>query len=77
MEEVTEVHASYYWMQEPVGQQLDTLILDRSDLPHIFSRFMPRINRYQLAHKTTDFPAQPGGLCRRYCPVKSCPHNGK
>jgi len=76
MQEIKEVHASFYWMQEPTGHQIDTLILERSDLPMIFSRFMPRIKRYQLAHNTTEFPAQPGGLCRRFCPVKSCPHHG-
>ncbi len=77
MEEIEEVHASYFWMQEPVGQQVDTLVLKRSDLLEIYSRILPRIKQFQLAHKTTEFPAQPGGLCRRYCPVKSCPHNGK
>jgi len=77
MKEIDEIHASFFWMQEPVGQQVDTLVLLRSDLPMIYSRMAGRVDRFQKAHKTTDFPAQPGGLCRRYCPVKSCVHNGK
>lgn len=74
--EIDEVHASYFWMQEPEGSRFDTIVLKRTDTPGIFSQFMPRVKRYQHAHRTTEFPARPGGLCRNYCPVKSCPHHG-
>jgi hypothetical protein len=76
-EEVQEVQASFFWMQEPEGQQFDTIVLTRADLPKIFSAFMPRVQRYQLAHRTTTFPATPSGLCRRFCPVRMCPHHGQ
>jgi len=76
MEEVQEVHSSFYWMQEPEGQQLDTYVVRRDKLPVIFNRFLPRIKVYQNAFRLTEFPARPGGLCRKHCPVKSCPHNG-
>jgi hypothetical protein len=77
MGEVTEISASFLWMQEPAGQQIDNSIIKRAELPNIFSSFEPRLKRYQHAHDTTSFPAQPGGLCRRFCPVRKCPHHGE
>jgi hypothetical protein len=38
--------------------------------------FQPRLAKIEAAHINNDFPAEPGRLCRRYCPVKSCPHYG-
>ena len=30
-----------------------------------------------VAYDTTTYPAKPGPLCRRYCPVAACPHHGE
>jgi len=31
--------------------------------------------KWSLQHDT--WPAKPSGLCKAWCPVLSCPHNGK
>lgn len=35
-----------------------------------------RVERLDTAHRTSFWPERPNGLCRRYCPVRSCAHNG-
>lgn len=36
-----------------------------------------RVRAMETAAKTQTYPPQPGRLCKRYCPVVSCPHHGK
>lgn len=35
------------------------------------------VQRYEKACEKDMFPPTPNGLCRNWCDVKSCPHNGK
>jgi len=35
-----------------------------------------RVNRLDKALRTDYWPERPNGLCRDYCPVRACPHNG-
>lgn len=53
----------------------------RDDSANLWMRIAPRVERLRGAYTNPDptvgFPAQPGFLCRRYCPVKTCPHHGK
>lgn len=76
MSEIEHVSAAFFWMQEPVGYQLASETYTREGLAAIFNRFYPRVERYQRAFQMTEFPATPGRLCRRWCPVKSCPYHG-
>ena len=48
----------------------------RGDLPEIWANILPRVNRLRQAREDEDYPPKPGGLCRRYCAVKTCPHWG-
>lgn len=73
-EEVDVVIASFYWAQD---KQFVPYRLERKDLVRIWNKFLPRVDKVETAIKTTDFPAKTSGLCKRYCPVLSCPHNGK
>jgi len=49
----------------------------REQLPAIWDEVLPRVNALERAKADNAFPPRPGGLCRRYCGVKSCPFNGK
>jgi hypothetical protein len=49
----------------------------RSDITLIWSRMLPRVNQLLDAHQTQHYPPNPGGLCRRWCAVSSCPFNGR
>ena len=36
-----------------------------------------KIAKVEKAHKTGEFPYNPNGLCKQWCDVLSCPHNGR
>lgn len=71
--EVDEFTAAYYWTK---GKQFTTFKATRADLPQLWNELLPKVRKFEIAHKTTDFPAKESGLCKRYCPVLTCPHNG-
>jgi len=48
----------------------------RSDLTEIWGEILPRVKRLQKAREQEEYPPKPGGLCRRWCSVMSCPHQG-
>lgn len=36
-----------------------------------------KLEKVEAAHKSGEFPYNPNGLCKAWCDVLSCPHNGK
>lgn len=46
----------------------------RNDLTTIWGEILPRVKKLQKAREQQEFPPKPGGLCRRWCQVTSCPH---
>lgn len=71
--EVQAVRSEFVWLKENATTREDFF---RSDMPAIWRAVWPRIEELEHAHKTTTYPAKPGGLCEKYCAVKSCSHNG-
>ena len=49
----------------------------RQGMGDMWSSIAPRVERLSRAYTSRDFPANPSGLCKKWCPVTSCPHNGK
>ena len=49
----------------------------REDLSAIWAGVLPRVRKLWNARQEDVFPPKPGGLCRRYCAVSSCPFNGR
>ena len=50
--------------------------LDRKGVAEVWENVLPRVKRMEDAWKSEVFQARQNGLCRRYCPVTICPHNG-
>jgi ATP-dependent exoDNAse (exonuclease V) beta subunit len=73
--ELDRVITGYVWLA--YGNRVTTQAYYRSDLPKIWQEFLPRVKRYQIAHDNNDFKPNPSGLCRKWCPVLSCVHNGR
>ena len=71
--EIETATGAYYWAKE---KKLPRKKYQRSDGPGIWNSFLPRVKRMEQAIKTEDFPARPNFLCKKHCPVKSCPYNG-
>ncbi|MEE9580490.1 MAG: PD-(D/E)XK nuclease family protein [Nitrosomonadaceae bacterium] len=74
--EIQTVDLGYLWTKDKKLTR-DGTQLTRAGIKGVISDFMPRIKRYEEAHRKEEFPARPGFLCKKYCPVKKCPHNGE
>lgn len=79
-EEIEQVTAMFIWLQEwdssnPAACMSKVTYL-REDLATMWDRFMKREEAYQDAHRNSDFPPKPSGLCSRFCPVRSCEYHG-
>jgi hypothetical protein len=48
----------------------------REGLVRMWTNIWPRIEALKSAYESEEYPAKPGGLCKRYCLVKTCPHCG-
>lgn len=49
----------------------------REDLPEIWGEILPRVKQVEKSRATQEYPPKPSGLCKRYCPVVSCPYHGR
>jgi hypothetical protein len=72
--QIKKIRSSYVWLQENATTDED---LTPEDLPAKWRGLWPRIQAMEQAWNTTTYQAKQGGLCRLWCPVKSCPHNGE
>ena len=52
-------------------------IVMREWVPEIWQEILPRVKRMEEAYNAEVFPMKPNGLCKKYCPVSTCPHNGR
>lgn len=64
---IQEIKAGYVMLK--INRIPDPVKYHREQLPELWQRFMPRVERLKKAHEKVDFPAKPSGLCRKWCPV--------
>lgn len=72
--EILTVVSAYLWLKDQI---LVKETWSRTHVPSIWRKNIARLIPFTAAHTTNHWPAKPNGLCRRYCPVALCPHNGK
>lgn len=72
--EVLAVRSEFFWLKED-AQTSQTF--RRAEMPDMWAAILPRVKALQHAHETTSYPARPGRLCKRWCPVRQCPHCGE
>ena len=65
------IQTSYYWLPT---KQVDNETFTKKDESIIWQEFEPRVSRMEEAFDNGYFPEKPSGLCRGWCPVKSCQH---
>jgi hypothetical protein len=71
--EVMRVRCEFIWLKEDATSRAD---FSREDMTGLWTGLLPRVEHMVVAHNTTTYPAKPSGLCKRFCPVDSCPHHG-
>lgn len=70
---VQTIHTEYVWMR--FGKTTQAKVFrDFSD--GIWQKFIKRVDRLEQALQNDTWPKRPSGLCKKYCPVTSCEHNG-
>jgi len=72
--EVERIRTEFVWLKEEATTRAD---FAREDMADVWKGILPRVTLLQNAHETMTFPPKPGGLCRRWCSVSSCPHQGQ
>lgn len=72
--EVQKIRTEFVWIKEDATTRAD---FARDDMARVWAGILPRVSQLQQAHETQTFPPKPGGLCRKWCSVHSCPHQGK
>ncbi len=65
------VRSEFVWLKEDCTTPE---VFDKQELADQWVELLPRINALENAHKTQTYPPKPGGLCKNYCPVQSCPY---
>lgn len=71
---VNRIGIVYAWLKD---KRTTVRTFERKEVPMIWQEFLPRVKRMELAIQNGDFPPNPSGLCRQYCQVLSCEHNGR
>jgi len=72
--DVQKVRSEFVWLKEDATTRAD---FAREDMPRVWNNLLPRVKSLESAYTSMSFPPKPGNLCRRWCPVKQCPHNGE
>lgn len=67
------VRTEFGWLKTHTRDQ-ETYYRDRI-MPQIMA-FQPRVQKMEQAYVDTNYPAEPGRLCRKWCPVRTCIHHG-
>lgn len=71
MPELEEFSLAYVWTKH---RKISPLTMRREHMADVWADYLPRVQAIKDALKTTDFPADPSGLCG-WCPVTQCPHH--
>jgi hypothetical protein len=71
--EVKKIRSRFVWLKEDAQTDED---FAPDDMPAMWKSLWPRIEALERAHNMTEYPARESGLCRNWCPVRSCPFNG-
>jgi hypothetical protein len=73
--EIEVFNLAYLWTAHE--GKLTKMKITKDDLPEVWNDILPRVKKFQIAFQTTDYPANPSGLCRKHCPIDSCPYHGE
>lgn len=64
--QVKSVETGFVWLK---NNKVDRDTFTREHVGDIWSSFMPRVARLNMAFENDRWPANPSGLCKNYCPV--------
>ena len=71
---IEKIRTEFVWLKEDATTRAD---FTRADMVKVWAGLLPRVTTLKNAYTGANFPPKPGYLCRRFCPVVSCPHHGE
>ena len=72
--EVQNISSSYIWLQDGAATKE---IFTRETVANAWKNgLLQRVEAMEQAAGTNNYPKQPGGLCRKWCPVEICEFHG-
>lgn len=72
--QLLRVRSEFIWLKEDCST---AEVFDRQEVADKWIDILPRVTKLETASKALNYPPLPGGLCKNYCPVLSCPFHGK
>jgi hypothetical protein len=72
--QVDTIQTRFVWTQ---GAKPHTSEYRRENVDGIWSDILPRVARMRQGIEKRAFDPTPNGLCKEYCPVLTCQHNGR
>lgn len=63
---IEKVVCGFIWLKD---SKFDKEIYTREQIQEIWSEFLPRVDRLEIAFNEDKWQAKPSGLCRNWCPV--------
>jgi hypothetical protein len=72
--DVKKIRTEFVWLKEDATTRAD---FTREDMVGVWAGLLPRVTTLENATAGFNFPPKPGNLCRKWCPVSQCPHNGQ
>lgn len=76
---IEKVHTGYVWLKEPQETMITHETWEKDDAVNIWKEFTIRVERIEESLESGQWPKQPSGLCRKWCPVgkAKCEHCGE
>lgn len=81
--QVKSIDAEFIFLKEDTGPHVPRndcvygVRVGPDDIVDFWQRYKQYVLRLKKAHETLDFPPQESGLCKKHCPVTTCPKNGR
>ena len=72
--EIKTVHTNYVWLKEGYGTKDK---VHRDFLGADWAKFEARAAKMEKALANNNWPKNKTGLCKKYCDVITCEHNGQ
>lgn len=67
--DVEVVKTGFVWLKT---KKIDRDVYTRDQLADLWKDLLPRVRRLEIAYEKNKWEARPSGLCRGWCPVKTC-----
>lgn len=72
--EVVKVRSEFIWLKDDCTSPE---VFTRQEVAEQWTYLLDRVKQLEIAHLTQTYPKMPNGLCRSWCPVTDCEHNGR